>query len=322
MNEEAKHKGKNKYAGKMPSDEYLKRQEKKEKRREKILAEGKAGKSSNKVKPILKKDKQIAKSSETGTEPTAANEEEDSDRGSLTYYQKKGICGQLTDVIPAGMIAAAVRRLELTSSQITKIYKAFKKIDDDGSGSVDMPEFFKMINTLDTKFMRILVDKMVFDMVDMDNNGELDFYEFLFASCLVCSFSKKELLQFIFETFDEDNSGIISADELRSLVDAILTMGSALFPSDFMSVMNSFDANGDGGIDMKEFVEMSQKYPVLFFPAMRMQDTFQRKTLGDAWIKIEERYQKKEYERVGGDVSKMMSLRANLNADFAQRRKT
>lgn len=315
LNEEKNRKGKDKVSGKLASDAYMKKQERKEKRR------AKEQRMREDSKPTLKKD---MKKEEKNVSQVAAAEEpahEDSDSAPVVFTCKTTFFFfKKEETIPSGIVSAAVRRLGLTSSQIGKIYRCFRKIDEDGSGQIDMPEFFKMIDTLDTPFMRTLVDKMVFDMVDIDNDGQLDFNEFLLASALVCSFSKDELLGFIFETFDEDNSGIISVDELKNLVDAILTMGSALFPSDFMSVMNSFDANNDGGIDYGEFLTMSKKYPVIFFPAMRMQDTFQRKTLGDTWIRIEERYHKKEYDRVSGDVSRMMSLRANLNADFKKKR--
>ncbi|CAM9129371.1 unnamed protein product [Heterosigma akashiwo] len=62
-----------------------------------------------------------------------------------------------------------------------------------------------------------------------------------------------------------------------------------LFPGNFLSALEMFDVNDDGLIDFNEFVEMDRRFPLVFFPAFRLQDQMKRKTLGlKQWNKLHE----------------------------------
>lgn len=49
--------------------------------------------------------------------------------------------------------------------------------------------------------------------------------------------------------------------------------------------MDKFDTNNDGKIDFKEFTAMDIAYPMLLFPAYRMQENMMERTLGKNWWK-------------------------------------
>ncbi len=67
---------------------------------------------------------------------------------------------------------------------------------------------------------------------------------------------------------------------------------SPSFPSNFKRALEEFDVNEDGLIDYGEFLEIDRRYPLVLFPAFRLQDVMQRSSLGErAWVKIMERYQ-------------------------------
>ena len=58
-------------------------------------------------------------------------------------------------------------------------------------------------------------------------------------------------------------------------------------------------------IDYAEFVELDRRYPLVLFPAFKLQDMLQKKTLGEAtWVAVSESYhaQKKieEYKAMHG----------------------
>jgi hypothetical protein len=55
---------------------------------------------------------------------------------------------------------------------------------------------------------------------------------------------------------------------------------SPSFPNNFKNALEQFDVNEDGLIDYSEFVELDRRYPLVLFPAFRLQDMMQRKTLG------------------------------------------
>jgi hypothetical protein len=51
--------------------------------------------------------------------------------------------------------------------------------------------------------------------------------------------------------------------------------------------VEQFDSNDDGLIDFDEFRELNRRYPMILFPAFRLQDRMQRSTLGERkWTKV------------------------------------
>ena len=64
-----------------------------------------------------------------------------------------------------------------------------------------------------------------------------------------------------------------------------------MFAGNFAAAIQQFDTNSDGVIDFKEFRNLNQKFPMLLFPAFRMQEGMQKLTLGaSTWQKILEDY--------------------------------
>lgn len=77
------------------------------------------------------------------------------------------------------------------------------------------------------------------------------------------------------------------------------------FPSNFKRALEEFDVNEDGLIDYSEFLELDRRYPLMLFPAFRLQDVMQRQSLGEkAWLSVMERYQEakrvEEYKSLHG----------------------
>ena len=55
---------------------------------------------------------------------------------------------------------------------------------------------------------------------------------------------------------------------------------SPLFPGNFQKALDEFDVNDDGLIDYSEFLELDRRYPLVLFPAFKLQDCLQKHTLG------------------------------------------
>ena len=57
--------------------------------------------------------------------------------------------------------------------------------------------------------------------------------------------------------------------------------GGAAFPTNFTRALEDFDVNEDGLIDYKEFILIERRYPMILFPAFKLQDCMQRFSLGE-----------------------------------------
>jgi Ca2+-binding EF-hand superfamily protein len=169
---------------------------------------------------------------------------------------------------------------------LRKLNKNFKKIDIDGSGSIDCSEFFRVMGEEQTPLTEEL-----FKLVGAKKDDLIDFEDFVKLCATYCMFSQKDILRFCFDCFDSDSSGFIDENEYKHLCRTI-NNGSPTFPGNFENALEMFDTNDDGVIDFREFMELDKKYPMLIWPAFRLQENMQNITLGEnAWVRVYERVQ-------------------------------
>lgn len=93
----------------------------------------------------------------------------------------------------------------------------------------------------------------MFDHIDKDKSGYIDYSEFLMATMNVESSLTEEKLEAAFKMLDHDNSGKISISELRN------RLGSSIPESSFSMLVKEFDKNKDGEISKHEFIQMMKR---------------------------------------------------------------
>ena len=185
--------------------------------------------------------------------------------------------------------SAAVRAFGLSQRELRVIKNQFELIDADHSGDIDYAEFFHFIDEKPSPYTDAF-----FDLIDFDNNGCIDFEEFLVAMSTFAVYTEEEILRFCFRTFDKDESGDIDDFEFAGMLQA-LHNDMPLFPGNFHAALAEFDSNEDGLIDFGEFKELARSHPMLFYPAMRLQDKLQGATLGaKRWVRVSERVQRRK----------------------------
>ena len=190
----------------------------------------------------------------------------------------------------------------LLPEEIKKLRYAFLQIDYDESGEVDADEFLEFVDERRSPFT-----DHIFKHFDSDGSGEVDFNEFIGVCCTYCMMSKQELLRFTFDSFDDDGGGTLDEEEFMVLCKAVNNMNPT-FPGNFTTALEEFDQNDDGLIDFDEFQDLNRHYPLVLFPAFRLQDRIQKVTLGEkGWVAVAKRCAKAKYileymSLHGGDV--------------------
>ena len=88
--------------------------------------------------------------------------------------------------------------------------------------------------------------------VDTDNNGFIDYSEFLKANLDARKVLSNDNLKQAFRMFDRDNSGTISASELRQVLQGDFESDEGVW----QEIIQLVDQNGDGEIDLQEFQDI------------------------------------------------------------------
>ena len=142
---------------------------------------------------------------------------------------------------------------KLTERDIVTIRANFKAIDTNGDGVLNKADLFQVV-----KNQRDIGDEnlnYMLSALDANNNGIVDYTEFITGCLLRKTFSTTGFLESAFMFFDKDNSGKITVEEVMTvLLGDNLVHGISL--SQFESMVKDIDKDDDGCIDYKEFIEM------------------------------------------------------------------
>ena len=140
---------------------------------------------------------------------------------------------------------------KLTVSEIKRLHKRFCKIDVDNSHTLSAEE----IQAIPGLEANPLVRRVI-DIFDSDNNGEIDFKEFLEGiSLFIAREGLESKLKFIFRMYDIDNDGFITNAELFTVLK--LMIGNNLGDTQLQQIVDKtiyrFDLDKDGRISYEEF---------------------------------------------------------------------
>ncbi|KAJ1449925.1 hypothetical protein M885DRAFT_469927 [Pelagophyceae sp. CCMP2097] len=167
----------------------------------------------------------------------------------------------------------------LNSSAVRRLYRLFRRADKDRSGSLTVLEFL----------MHIDVDRTVFAIkaftaMDVDNDGTVDFCEFVRAAWNFLSLSKDGLRYFAFSLYDIDGSGNI---DLREVATMVRELYGKFWKESRLANECIGQLQRDGGIDTQEFVDFAKTHPALLFPAFTLQRQLRKKMGGaNMWSSV------------------------------------
>jgi calcium-dependent protein kinase len=130
--------------------------------------------------------------------------------------------------------------------------KLFNKIDDNNDYKINKKELYNGLKIkYNTKVKQEDVDQ-IFKNIDINNNGYIDYEEFVSAAVNKKKFLNKNTLMLAFKFFDKNDSGIITFDEIENMFKESVVDKAKVHES-LQNIMKEVDLNVDGKITFDEF---------------------------------------------------------------------
>lgn len=145
----------------------------------------------------------------------------------------------------------------LTEDEVREHYNAF--IAEHPNGKMKKKDFRDMMNKALPKKDASKMEKHVFRVYDVNDDGYIDFVEFMVVFYIMADGSPEEVLGKIFRVFDVNSDGTITKKELQRLVKDMYGLINADNPkaaSEKFIAENAFtemDDNADGKVTQQEF---------------------------------------------------------------------
>ena len=143
----------------------------------------------------------------------------------------------------------------LSQQELNHLAEQFKEFDKNGSGALSPQELkmaLKEVQGVDYNEKEI---KEIIKRIDADDDGEINYGEFLMASLNHNTLLSSERLEVAFRMFDIDGNGEISIKELQSL----LSLAKGIDEETVMRAMREVDGKTKKSIKFSEFKALMQK---------------------------------------------------------------
>jgi calmodulin len=177
-----------------------------------------------------------------------------SDADAMKVMAAKGMFG--LSHAAAGGGAPKVRDEKAAAAAMREKYyrDMFDSVDQDGSGALDREEVAQLaFNMLGRQLNDFELDAAMLEM-DPDGDANVDFDEF--KAWFKEKTEGEALLQQLFESADDDGSGLLEREEVRKVM---LELGYDLSQDELDAAMAEMDADGSGGVDYDEFAKWWRK---------------------------------------------------------------
>ena len=140
--------------------------------------------------------------------------------------------------------------------EVRDLYKVFSLIDDNLDGKITHEELRNTITNVYRSFTKEEVENevnIIFKNIDNDNNGSIEYEEFVRAVIGKEKLLSEEILLFAFHFFDKDGSGDITIDEMQVI------FGEEIDRAELEKLIKEIDINEDSQISFQEFKTMMLK---------------------------------------------------------------
>lgn len=140
----------------------------------------------------------------------------------------------------------------ISKSEMQLLCEAFQSIDLNCDGKLSKDELVIQFRQFTTEEQALEEVESILREVDSDRNGEIDYSEFLRVCMNKDKAANKENLELAFRFFDKNGNGKITCEEIRE----VLGTGEVLSDDVWQAVISEVDDNGDGMLDLEEFLRL------------------------------------------------------------------
>ena len=139
----------------------------------------------------------------------------------------------------------------LDENEIENLKKVFEAFDKQKDGQITYDELKQGLIQLKSRNIKENDIIALFKSIDVDQNGKIDYTEFLAATIQKVNYYRNERLWEAFCMYDKDNNGHITKEELIKALKAEKSQ-----EKEIEKYIQAVDKNGDGQIDYKEFLAL------------------------------------------------------------------
>ena len=142
----------------------------------------------------------------------------------------------------------------LDENEINNLKNVFSSFDKGKDGQISFEELKKGL--MNIKSSKITEDEVkdLFNDLDVDQNGRIDYTEFIAATIDAAKYYKNERLLEAFESFDKDKNGQISKNELIETLNA-----EKCQEKEIEKFIKAVDKDGNGKISKEEFMALMKE---------------------------------------------------------------
>jgi calcium-binding protein CML len=157
----------------------------------------------------------------------------------------------------SGIVSLAVNAPCTIPCSEAELEAAFKVFDANGDGRICITELGKVLGSLSGCEVTEQELQLIMNDVDKNQDGFISLEQFKAANKTLTSHladsesPKEDPIREAFATFDKDGNNLISADELRAVMQSLGDKGYTL--EDCRRMISNVDQDGDGFVDFKEF---------------------------------------------------------------------
>jgi Ca2+-binding EF-hand superfamily protein len=119
----------------------------------------------------------------------------------------------------------------------------------------------------------------VFADIDLNNDGHINFKEFVISIFKYVVKGKEDLSGFAFDMYDTDNSGSLTEDEVISMVAELY--GTKNLEQGVHKMIAKMDKDKNFKISRKEFAAGVKSFPQILHPAFDIQSKMRTKICGE-----------------------------------------